>query len=414
MLYAFGVGEVPISVSGDIDGGRLVHTVRAVGAVTQAICASQPGRGARRARAVRQRLAGRARPRAATSSSSRAASASRRCARRVYHAARATARDYGEVALLYGAARPATCSSPRSSSAGAAGSTSRSTSPSTRADDGLARQVGVVPKLIARRAVRPRRRRSRWSAARDHDALHRPRACSSAASPPERIYVSMERNMKCGVGHCGHCQLGPTLICRDGPVYRYDEIERAAGGAGAVSERRASRSSPSGSSPPATAASSRCSTARTSCSRSPARSRSPTSSRRRSATVRGPVRPLARRGLGHDRARRRADPARCAAQSRTLVTIGACATAGGIQALQELRRRRRLHLGRLRHARVHLDARDLDADLGARPRRLRAARLPDRQAPAARGDHRVPARAPAEHPVDAASASSASGAAPSA
>jgi NAD(P)H-flavin reductase len=35
----------------------------------------------------------------------------------------------------------------------------------------------------------------------------------------------MERNMRCGLGHCGHCQLGSTLICRDGPVYRYDEIE---------------------------------------------------------------------------------------------------------------------------------------------------------------------------------------------
>ena len=42
---------------------------------------------------------------------------------------------------------------------------------------------------------------------------------------PDRIYVSMERNMHCGVGHCGHCQLGPTLICRDGPVYRWDEVE---------------------------------------------------------------------------------------------------------------------------------------------------------------------------------------------
>jgi NAD(P)H-flavin reductase len=42
--------------------------------------------------------------------------------------------------------------------------------------------------------------------------------------PPERVYVSMERNMRCGVGHCGHCQLGPTLICRDGPVYRLDQI----------------------------------------------------------------------------------------------------------------------------------------------------------------------------------------------
>ena len=41
----------------------------------------------------------------------------------------------------------------------------------------------------------------------------------------DRIYLSMERNMRCGLGHCGHCQLGPTLICRDGPVYRYDEME---------------------------------------------------------------------------------------------------------------------------------------------------------------------------------------------
>lgn len=39
------------------------------------------------------------------------------------------------------------------------------------------------------------------------------------------IYASTERNMQCGIGHCGHCQLGPTLVCRDGPVYRWSEIE---------------------------------------------------------------------------------------------------------------------------------------------------------------------------------------------
>jgi len=38
----------------------------------------------------------------------------------------------------------------------------------------------------------------------------------------ERIYVSMERNMQCGIGWCGHCQLGPLLLCRDGPVVGYD------------------------------------------------------------------------------------------------------------------------------------------------------------------------------------------------
>ena len=205
--------------------------------------------------------------------------------------------------------------------------------------------------------------------------------------------------MRCGVGHCGHCQLGPTLICRDGPVYRYDEIEPLAGGAGAVTRRRASRRSPSGSSPPATAASSRCSTARTSCSRSRARSRSRTSSRRRSATVEGPYDLSLVEGSITTAARRRADPGGAAVVA-ALVTIGACATAGGIQALRNFADVDEFVVDRLRDARVHLDARDLDADRRARPGRLRAARLPDRQAPAARGDHRVPARAPAGHPVD--------------
>ena len=41
----------------------------------------------------------------------------------------------------------------------------------------------------------------------------------------ENIFVSMERNMKCGVGFCGHCQYGPYFVCKDGPVFRYDRIE---------------------------------------------------------------------------------------------------------------------------------------------------------------------------------------------
>ena len=112
------------------------------------------------------------------------------------------------------------------------------------------------------------------------------------------------------------------------------------------------RSWRSGSSPPATAASSACSTARTSCSRSPARSRSPTSSRRAGATVEGPVRPLAGRGLDHHARGRRAHP-EVRAQSRRLVTIGACATAGGIQALRNFADVEEFLVGRLRDARVH-------------------------------------------------------------
>jgi len=42
--------------------------------------------------------------------------------------------------------------------------------------------------------------------------------------PDERIYLSMERNMKCGIGLCGHCQYGPLFTCKDGPVLRFDRI----------------------------------------------------------------------------------------------------------------------------------------------------------------------------------------------
>ena len=41
---------------------------------------------------------------------------------------------------------------------------------------------------------------------------------------PEQIYVSMERRMKCGIGKCGNCQVGPKFVCKDGPVFTYKEL----------------------------------------------------------------------------------------------------------------------------------------------------------------------------------------------
>ncbi len=42
---------------------------------------------------------------------------------------------------------------------------------------------------------------------------------------PTSIWLSLERNMQCGDGLCGHCQLGPLFVCKDGPVFRWDRIE---------------------------------------------------------------------------------------------------------------------------------------------------------------------------------------------
>jgi NAD(P)H-flavin reductase len=42
----------------------------------------------------------------------------------------------------------------------------------------------------------------------------------------DQVYLSMERNMKCAVGFCGHCQYGPDFICKDGPVFPLPRVRR--------------------------------------------------------------------------------------------------------------------------------------------------------------------------------------------
>jgi NAD(P)H-flavin reductase len=50
--------------------------------------------------------------------------------------------------------------------------------------------------------------------------------------PPAAIYVSLERHMECGIGLCGHCQMGPYFVCKDGPVMRYDRVAQWLGRVG--------------------------------------------------------------------------------------------------------------------------------------------------------------------------------------
>ena len=50
--------------------------------------------------------------------------------------------------------------------------------------------------------------------------------------PDTAVYVSLERHMECGIGLCGHCQMGPYILCKDGPVMRYDRVASWLGRAG--------------------------------------------------------------------------------------------------------------------------------------------------------------------------------------
>jgi len=91
------------------------------------------------------------------------------------------------------------------------------------ADPAWSGRVGVVPKLVERADFRPDAV-SAFVCGPEVMIHFTVEALRARGVPDERIYLSLERGMRCGVGLCGHCQLGPTLICRDGPVYTQAQV----------------------------------------------------------------------------------------------------------------------------------------------------------------------------------------------
>ena len=91
------------------------------------------------------------------------------------------------------------------------------------ADEGWHGQVGVVTTLLPRVAFDPDKTVALLCGP---EIMMRfgVQALGSVGVPDEAIYLSMERNMKCAIGLCGHCQFSPVFVCKDGPVFRYDRI----------------------------------------------------------------------------------------------------------------------------------------------------------------------------------------------
>jgi NAD(P)H-flavin reductase len=217
MVYVFGIGEVPISVSGTPERpGPVVLTVRAVGAVTEAICASEPGAvlGLRGPFGSTWPVAG------ATGADVVVVAGGIGLAplRPVVLHALAHRRDFGRVVVLYGARTPDDLLYTSELEDWRTGAAVHVTVDA--AEPGWQGTVGVVPKLLPRAELDPA---SAVAFVCGPEIMMRftVEALRERGLPPERIHISLERNMRCGVGHCGHCQLGPTLICRDGPVYSY-------------------------------------------------------------------------------------------------------------------------------------------------------------------------------------------------
>jgi NAD(P)H-flavin reductase len=222
MLSAGGAGEVPISISGDPDDfGRLVHTVRAVGLATAAICAAAPGD----ALGVRGPF-GRPWPVAEVEGADVVVVAGgiglAPLRPAILHLL-ARRERYGRLALLYGGRSPDQLLYPLELETWRERGLEVEVTVDT-AGAGWPGHVGVVTRLVQRAALDPQRTVAmlcgpevmmRFTVA----------ALRARGVAPERIHVSMERNMQCGVARCGHCQLGPFLICRDGPVQTWSALE---------------------------------------------------------------------------------------------------------------------------------------------------------------------------------------------
>lgn len=222
MLSAYGIGEVPVSVSAvgcpdNDDARRLVHTLRAVGAVTRALHAAAPGG----VIGVRGPFGT-----AWDETSARdhdlvivAGGIGLAPLRPLVHAVLADRGRYGQVALLIGARTPADLlyfdELPRYRADGVQVAVTVD-----RPAAGWDGHVGVVTTLIPTAGFDPARTVA-FVCGPEIMMRFTARTLLACGVPASRVRVSLERNMRCGVGWCGHCQLGPLLLCRDGPVVDY-------------------------------------------------------------------------------------------------------------------------------------------------------------------------------------------------
>jgi NAD(P)H-flavin reductase len=222
MLWVFGVGELPISISGNpAKGSQLVYTVRSVAQATHALVnrAVGDGIGVRGPFGVGWPVE-EARGRDVIVVAGGIGLAP---LRPVIYQVLHNRQDYGRLILLYGARSPRDLLYRKELAAWAR---QRDTQVLVTVDYGglsWRGHVGVVTTLF---------KYARLQLGRSVAMLCGPeimmrfvtRELESQGLAQANIYLSMERNMKCAVGFCGHCQYGPHFICKDGPVFRYDRI----------------------------------------------------------------------------------------------------------------------------------------------------------------------------------------------
>jgi len=222
MLYVFGVGEIPISISGDPrDSEVLVHTTRAVGRVSEAICKLRPGdtlgvRGPFGSAWPLEAMLGKD---VVFVAGGIGLAPLRPAIYRVVHDIAA----HGRVSVLIGARQPDQVLFTEEYDAWREAGAGVTVTVDT-AGAGWTGSVGVVTELLSRAPFEPS---NTTVLVCGPEIMMRfaIRKLQIIGVDPSDVYLTMERNMKCAVGLCGHCQYGADFVCKDGPVFPYSRIE---------------------------------------------------------------------------------------------------------------------------------------------------------------------------------------------
>ncbi len=224
MLYAFGVGEIPVSISGDpARPERLIHTTRDVGRASGAIVALKEGDmlGIRGPFGSSWPIAA-AKGRHALFVAGGLGLAPLRPA--IYHVLNNRA-DYAGLTIVYGARSPEELLYAEEIGRWKSRLDTEIEVTVDHARPGWTGRVGVVTTALPR-ALAGTDPATIEAFVCGPEIMMRftLQALAAAGVPAERSWISMERSMKCAIGFCGHCQFGGDFVCKDGPVFRHDAV----------------------------------------------------------------------------------------------------------------------------------------------------------------------------------------------
>lgn len=222
MLYVFGVGEIAISISGDpSDREGIDHTIRVVGTVSRAMGSCEEGD----TLGVRGPFGSQWPLQEARGKDVLVITGGLGCApvMGAIHYIIKRRSDYGKLKILHGIKAPRDLIYRQKLEEWKQFPDTEVHLTSDEADKDWKFSVGVVTNLMDKIEIDP---------ANTVVMMCGPEVMMKFALKElkkhsigsDQIYLSMERNMKCAMGFCGHCQYGPHFICRDGPILRYDQV----------------------------------------------------------------------------------------------------------------------------------------------------------------------------------------------